>query len=87
MARNPLIPRTPEEKAVDKLLNQTLPQLIENQQRKQEREENIARADRIREEDLARDKERYEARIAKEAKDEERRTEEIERVVEIVERS
>ena len=53
MARNPLIPRTPGEQAVDRLLNQTLPQLIQNQQRKQEREENIARADRIREENLA----------------------------------
>lgn len=76
MARNPLIPRTPGEQAVDRLLNQTLPQLIQNQQRKQEREENIARADRIREEDLARDKERYEARIEKDAKDEDKRTEE-----------
>lgn len=69
MARNPLIPRTPGEQAVDKLLNQTLPQLLQNQQRKQEREENIARADRIREEDIARDNERYKDKIEKENKD------------------
>tara|TARA_R100001510_G_scaffold57183_1_gene64476 strand:+ start:881 stop:2404 length:1524 start_codon:yes stop_codon:yes gene_type:complete len=76
MARNPLIPRTPGEQAVDRLLNQTLPQLIQNQQRKQEREENIARADRIREEDLARDQERYQARIEQDGKDRDKRTEE-----------
>ena len=60
MARNPLIPRTPGQQAVDRLLNQTIPQLIQNQQRRQEREEDIARADRIREENLARDQARYE---------------------------
>ena len=76
MARNPLIPRTPGEQAVDRLLNQTLPQILQNQQRKQEREENIARADRIRKEDLARDKERYEYKIEQEAKDDDKRTEE-----------
>jgi len=76
VARNPLIPRTPGEQAVDRLLNQTLPQLIQNQQRKQEREENIARADRIRKEDLARDKERYEYRIEQDAKERDKRTEE-----------
>ena len=70
MARNPLIPRTPGEQAVDRLLNQTLPQLIQNQQRRQEREEDIARADRIRKEDLAIDQERYNDRIEKEAKQE-----------------
>lgn len=59
MARNPLIPRTPGQQAVDRLLNQTIPQLIQNQQRKQEREEDIARADKIREENLAIDQERY----------------------------
>ena len=39
VARNPLIPRTPGEQAVDRLLNQTLPQILQNQQRKQERED------------------------------------------------
>ena len=63
MARNPLIPRTPGQQAVDRLLNQTIPQLIQNQQRRQEREEDIARADRIRKEDLAIDQERYNDRI------------------------
>ncbi len=60
MARNPLIPRTPGQQAVDRLLNQTIPQLIQNQQRRQEREEDIARADRIREENLAIDQAKYE---------------------------
>jgi len=68
MARNPLIPRTPGQQAVDRLLNQTIPQLVQNQQRKQEREEDIARADKIREENLAIDQERYNDRIERQNK-------------------
>jgi|7_EtaG_2_1085326.scaffolds.fasta_scaffold00225_28 hypothetical protein len=40
MARDTLIPRTRGDIAIDKLLNQTLPRILENQQRRQDRQQN-----------------------------------------------
>jgi hypothetical protein len=45
MARRPLYPQLPGEQAVDRLLNQTLPNLIQQRQQRQEREQ--SRQDRL----------------------------------------
>lgn len=45
MARKPLYPQLPGEQAVDRLLNQTLPNLIQQRQQRQEREQ--SRQDRL----------------------------------------
>ena len=39
MARRPLYPRTPGETAIDRLLNQTLPNIIKEESARNEREE------------------------------------------------
>jgi len=59
MARKTLYPRLPDETALDKFLNQTLPRIQERRAAAERREEDIARADRIRKENLERDQERY----------------------------
>lgn len=42
MARRPMFPRTPQENAIDKLLNQTLPQLLQQKEARNERDEQKA---------------------------------------------
>ena len=42
MARRPIYPRTPQQNAIDKLLNQTIPQLISAKEAKNERDEQRA---------------------------------------------
>ena len=59
MARRPLYPNLPGEQALDRLLNQTLPNLVQQREAKIQREEDIRRQDRIREENLAIDEKRY----------------------------
>jgi hypothetical protein len=48
MARRPLYPNLPGEQALDRLLNQTLPNLVQQREAKIQREEDIRRQDRIR---------------------------------------
>lgn len=64
MARKTLYPRLPGEMAVDKLLNQTIPNILQQRQARLDREENIARQDRIRKENLEIDETRYQERRA-----------------------
>lgn len=59
MARKTLYPRLPGEMAMDKLLNQTLPNILQQRQARLDREEDIARQDRIRQENLAINERRY----------------------------
>ena len=59
MARRPLYPNLPGEQALDRLLNQTLPNLVQQREAKIQREEDIRRQDRIRQENLAIDEKRY----------------------------
>ena len=59
MARNTLYPRLPGEMAVDKLLNQTLPNILQQRQARLDREEDIARQEKIRQENLAINERRY----------------------------
>ena len=59
MARNTLYPRLPGEMAVDKLLNQTIPNILQQRQARLEREEDIARQEKIRQENLDINERRY----------------------------
>jgi len=60
MARKTLYPRLPDETAIDKFLNQTLPRIQERRAAAERRQEDISRADRIRQENLEIDRQRYE---------------------------
>lgn len=59
MARKPLYPQLPGEQAVDRLLNQTLPNILQQREQRLQRQEDIARQERIRKEDIARSDARY----------------------------
>lgn len=60
MARKTLYPRLPDETALDKFLNQTLPRIQERRAAAERRQQDISRADRIRQENLEIDRQRYE---------------------------
>ena len=60
MARKTLYPRLPDETALDKFLNQTLPRIQERRAAAERRQQDISRADRIRQENLDIDRQRYE---------------------------
>jgi len=59
MARNPLYPKLPGEQAVDRLLNQTLPNILQQREQRLQRKEDIQRQERIRQEDIERSDARY----------------------------
>ena len=58
-ARKPLYPQLPGEQAVDRLLNQTLPNILQQREQRLQRQEDIQRQERIRKEDIARSDARY----------------------------
>ena len=61
MARRPLYPVTPGETAIDRLLNQTLPNILKEERERQEREE-------LREEERARYSAEFKYRVERDTK-------------------